>query len=190
MYRRQKNAWVNIVIFNDWFQNRLVPDVKKKLTELGQEPKPLLLLDNCSDGDELLSSDGQIVAKFLLPNVTSLMQPMDQDVIECLKRIYRKSILKDLTAQTEDDMLEFLKKIDILKVVEKILNAWEQIRPETLRKSWQNLIPFEESFLEESGVCSVSILNDDFVEKFAALNIVLEPSHIDGWFQNDGPGYK
>ena len=37
---------------------------------------------------------------------------------------------------------------------------------------------------------SESILNDDFVEKFAALNIVLEPFVIDGWFQNVGPGYE
>ena len=79
-------------------------------------------------------------------------------------------------------MLGFLKKIDILKVVEKISNAWEQIRPERVRKSWQKLIPLEASSLEESAVGLESILNDDFVEKFAALNIVLEPSDIDGWF--------
>ena len=35
-----------------------------------------------------------------------------------------------------------------------------------------------------------SILNDDFVEQFAALNIVLAPSDINEWFQNDGPGYE
>ena len=54
-----------IVILNDWFQNCFVPDVKKKLTELGQKPKALLLLHNCSahpNDDELVSSDGQIVA--------------------------------------------------------------------------------------------------------------------------------
>ena len=68
VYRSQKNAWVT-VIFNDWFQNCFVPDVKKSLTELGREPKARLRLDNCSahpSEDELVSSDGQIVAKFLL----------------------------------------------------------------------------------------------------------------------------
>ena len=85
-----------------------------------------MLLDNCSahpNENELESSDGEIVAKFLPPNVMSLIQPTDQGDLECLKRIYRKSILKDLISQTEDDMLGFLKKIDILKVVEKISNA-------------------------------------------------------------------
>ena len=33
VYRSQKNAWVNTVIFNDWFQNCFVPDVQKSLTE-------------------------------------------------------------------------------------------------------------------------------------------------------------
>ena len=69
---------------------------------------------------------------------------MDLSVLECLEKIYRQSILKDLISQTKDDMLRFFKKLVILKVVEKILNAWEQIRPEILRKSWQKLIPLED----------------------------------------------
>ena len=86
---------------------------RKKLTELGLGSKALLLLDNFTAHpyeDELMSSDGQIVAKFLPPNVTSLLQPMDQSVIECIKRIYHRSILKDLVSQTKDGMLGFLQK--------------------------------------------------------------------------------
>ena len=33
-------------------------------------------------------------------------------------------------------------------------------------------------------------LNDDFVEQFAALNIQLTTSDIDGWFHADGPDYE
>ena len=50
------------------------------------------------------------------------------------------------------------------------------------------IIPLEESFTEESTECSETPLNEKFVKQFAALNIVLGPSDIDGWFQNDGPG--
>ena len=39
-------------------------------------------------------------------------------------------------------------------------------------------------------MCSVSVLNDKFVEQFAELNIVLELSDIDRWFQNNCPGYE
>ena len=99
VYRSQKNTWVDTVILNNWFQNCFVHEVKKKLAQLGQEPKALMLLDNCSahpNENELVSNDGQIVARFLPPNVTSLIPPVDQGVLECLKRIYGKSVLKEL----------------------------------------------------------------------------------------------
>ena len=85
IYRSQKRFWVDMVIFNDWFQNHFVPNVKSKLTELGLEPNAMLLLDNCSahpSEEEIISDDGQIIAKFLPPNVASLIQPMGQGVLE------------------------------------------------------------------------------------------------------------
>ena len=115
---------------------------------------------------------------------------MDECVLECLKRIYRKSVLKEMISQTEADMLAFLKKIDMLSVVEKIANAREQVSPETLGKSWRKLISFDEFSLEENATCSESVLNDKFVEQFAALSIELTISDIDGWFQADGPDYE
>ena len=74
-------------LFREWFHNSFVPYVREKLTELGQECKAVLVLDNCSahpDQTELVSDDGKIIAKFLPPNVTSLIQPMDQGVIEAV----------------------------------------------------------------------------------------------------------
>ena len=133
-----------------------MPDVKKNLIELGQKPKAFLILDNCSahpSEDELVSNDDQIVTKFPPPNVTSLIQPMDQGVLECLKRIYRQSVLNELVFQTEGDILTFMKKIDMLRVVEKIANAWEQISPEKIRKSCEKLIPLDDSSLEDIAVC-------------------------------------
>ena len=78
----------------------------------------------------------------------------------------------------------------MLSVVEKIANAWEQVSPEALRKSWRKLISFDESSVEENATWSESVLNDEFVEQFAALNIKLMTSDIDGWFHADGPGYE
>ena len=44
--------------------------------------------------------------------------------------------------------------------------------------------------MEENVNSSETGLNDDFVEQFAALNIKLTTSAIDGWFHADGPGYE
>ena len=96
-YNNQSNAWMSTSIFSDWFHHTFVPTVRKKLRELGVEPKAVLVLDNCSahpNEDELVSEDQKIVAKFLPPNVTSLIQPMDQGVLESLKRCYRRKLLE------------------------------------------------------------------------------------------------
>ena len=85
VYRSQKNAWVNTSIFEDWFKTCFVPEVKKQLESMGQESKAILILDNCSahpDEHDLVSEDGNIVAKFLPPNVTALIQPINQGVLE------------------------------------------------------------------------------------------------------------
>ena len=44
--------------------------------------------------------------------------------------------------------------------------------------------------MEENAINSERGLNDDFVEQFAAINIELTTSDIDGWFHTDGPGYE
>ena len=96
-YYAQKSAWVTSEIFSDWFHGEFVPSVKKHLSEIGLTVKALLLLDNApSHPDEtvLQSSDKCIKAMFLPPNTTALIQPMDQGVLESLKRRCRKSLLR------------------------------------------------------------------------------------------------
>ena len=44
--------------------------------------------------------------------------------------------------------------------------------------------------MEENAISSERGLNDDFLEQFAALNIKLTTSDIDGWFHADGLGYE
>ena len=63
---------------------------KEKLIELGVEPKVLLIMANCSphpSEEELNTDDSSSKSHFLQPNVSSLIQPMDQGVLECMKRI-------------------------------------------------------------------------------------------------------
>ena len=84
-------------LFRDWFHHQFVPHVRNKLSSLGENPTALLLLDNCSahlDEEELISDDGEISTKFLPPNVTSLIQPMDQGVLQTLKKRYKKTLLR------------------------------------------------------------------------------------------------
>ena len=73
-----------------------MPLVREKLKSLGEKPKAVLVLDNCSahpDAEDLVSDDGAIYAKFLPANVTSLIQPMNQGVIQGgTRRCYCKGL--------------------------------------------------------------------------------------------------
>ena len=118
---------------------------------------------------------------------TSLIQPMDQDVLKCMKRIYRKSLLRDLIAQGGDNMITYLNGLYMLNVVERISTTWKQISPETIRKSWNKLIPVPDA--ANVDIMPSENINEQFVNAFAALNIV-SGDDIDSWLAEDGPGYE
>ena len=144
IYYAQKNAWVNAEIFSDWFHHHFVPAVKKHLTDRGLSVKALLLLDNAPAHPEattLMSSDKSITAMFLPLNTTALIQPMDQGVLEAMKRRYRKAILRKLLLEDQDgrSIVEFV-KINIKYVVYTIATAWDGVPALTIVKSWHNLL--------------------------------------------------
>ena len=58
----------------------------------------MLVLDNCSahpEPEELISDDGAIRAEFLPANVTSLIQPMDQGVIQAVNKKVQKEAVRE-----------------------------------------------------------------------------------------------
>ena len=162
-YRNQTNAWVNTTIFLSWFQDIFVPYVQNELRKMNLEPKAILILDNCSahpSVELLVSPDGLVTSTYLPPNVTSLVQPMDQGVLESLKRGYRKSLLRDHLL-SEDGLLDidlYLKKVNMKVVLEKVAIAWEGITPRSIRNSWNKLIPPSEepSSMPSSSDTSIS----------------------------------
>ena len=116
VYKSQKNAWADAAIFTDWFNCHFVPSVKKHLIQRGLTPKALLFLDNAPahpDCCVLVSHDKAIKAMFLPPNTTALIQPMDQGVLEALKRRYRRSMLQKLLLQDQagQSVIECIKSI-------------------------------------------------------------------------------
>lgn len=103
-YRNQKNAWMDATLFKAWFYEEFVPKVKRFLRENDLPEKAVLLIDNAGAHPSLsqLKSRG-VVVKFLPPNTTSLIQPMDQGVIVSFKRFYRKNLLQEILIYCNDD---------------------------------------------------------------------------------------
>lgn len=78
-------------LFKKWFDECFVPEVRKWLKDHNFPQKALLLLDNTPghpSGEELTTEDKCITAMFLPPNCTTLIQPMDQNIIQFVKQDY------------------------------------------------------------------------------------------------------
>ncbi|GFW57037.1 jerky protein homolog-like [Trichonephila clavipes] len=107
--------------------------------------KDRVTLMACSDafGTEELSS-GEIKAIFLPPNVTPLLQPMDQFVLQKLKQIYRKQFLRTLIEDDTVSLVAKIKQTNMKDVVYWSAESWENVTDQTLIKFWKKLWPILE----------------------------------------------
>lgn len=75
------NAWMTLELFDKWMQEVFLPTVA---AHHPQDKKVLLVVDNCSAHPDRKSyrtgvgNQLEVVVRFLPPNMTSQMQPMDQ----------------------------------------------------------------------------------------------------------------
>lgn len=142
-YFSSKNAWMTSWIFEEWFMKSFVPQVKAYQTEKNLPFKALLLVDNakchCSGG--LTSEDGFYKMMFLPPNCTSLIQPMDQNAIRITKMFYKKNLLSQIVAGTDQDLSIALKTLNLKDACVMLFRAWENVSSEIIRKCWDNLLP-------------------------------------------------
>ena len=104
----------------------------EKLASLGLE-QMAILLNNCAahpDEKDLVSEDGKIVAMYFPPNVTSLIQPMDQGVLKSLKWHYKNKLLHELIIEDENGtaITEFLKIVNTKVTAKLVAEAWDEIK--------------------------------------------------------------
>lgn len=145
-YKHQKSAWMSASLFELWFNEQFAPKVRDFLASKGLPQKALLLMDNAPSHPtaDVLKSGG-ITAMFFPANVTSLIQPMDQGVIETFKRGYRKLLLQTLVLCDENSSLEErLRTINIKHAIYWSAESWANVRQSTLKASWNNLLNPEE----------------------------------------------
>ena len=115
-------------IFTDWYKKLFIASVKERMSS--KTDKFLLILDNvpCHPSLNFLNViDPQFQVVFLPPNVTALVQSMDQGVIESMKKHYKANFLKALV------LLETVKSQDIKTFYKnwKLLDTAEPSEPHT-----------------------------------------------------------
>ena len=113
IYTSKRNAWMNSEIFAEWFKKDFVPAVKShQRSQSIRSPKALPLIDKCSaHPGELSSRDSSVTCLFLPPNMTSLIQPMDQGVLQAMKNRYKRKLLQKVICSQDIDQTQSIKNI-------------------------------------------------------------------------------
>lgn len=88
-YSSQSSAWMNVEIFMQWYQKEFIPRVLEHKEKTGNKGKVILLLDNAPSypsREKLNTIHPDFEVMYLPPNVTALIQPMDQSPISSTDR--------------------------------------------------------------------------------------------------------
>lgn len=86
-YKGNKKAWITQEIFKEWLEQSFIPQVRSHCAEKGlpSNSKVLLVVDNCGapPPSTVLERDNFKV-RFLPPNCTAVIQPLDQGLLQFL----------------------------------------------------------------------------------------------------------
>ena len=142
-YYGQKGGWMTQQIFLDWFNKEFIPKVTEFLRAKNLPLKAILILDNCRahpPSNVLKSEDGGIFALFLPPNVTPLIQPLDQGTIYALKCRYKSKFVRR-HIRGGSNFKEFLSNFELFDALVDCFSAWNEISNEAIRNSWNKILP-------------------------------------------------
>ncbi|XP_015429410.1 PREDICTED: jerky protein homolog-like [Dufourea novaeangliae] len=142
-YTHETNTWMSAAIFESWFKGDFVPEVVNFLKSKNLPQKAILLLENVSS-HPLISElkVGEIRAIFFPPNVTSLIQPLDQGIIEDMKNRYITNLLTYIINAQEDGLnyIEAMDSFSLKNAIELISDAWDQITHQRISNCWNKLL--------------------------------------------------
>ncbi|KAG7164919.1 Tigger transposable element-derived protein 1-like 12 [Homarus americanus] len=163
-------AWMFSTLSLSWFDDCFVPNVKKFCERQNVPFKILLLLDNAPGHSPLLlDRHPNVKVVFLPPNTTSILQPMDQELICNVKAAFstkKFKLLNDYTntreelrnlsdtttdsksEEDEDQQLaqqkilfkQFWRVFNIKKAVDFLVESWDQLSIATIRHAWRHVL--------------------------------------------------
>lgn len=128
-YMANTRAWMTRAIFGEWVQA-----FDRDMGRQGR--KVCLLLDNCSA--HIIEDDAElenVQLKFFPPNCTSIIQPLDQGVIQSVKRAYRERLIQRLLLNTQ---LGRETKVDLFMALQMIAASWCATRSAIIRNCFRH----------------------------------------------------
>ncbi|XP_076301090.1 uncharacterized protein LOC143219133 [Lasioglossum baleicum] len=142
IFKTQIKAGMNQPIFVDWFDNHFKKAVRQYQLENRLCGKVILLVNNSINHKFPIDykHDDTFEVRYLPPNTEPLIQPMDQGVIEKLKRRFRHKLSQHLLARG-CGIEESLEKYTIKDCLHTISASWEDLTCSDIQNAWKNIIP-------------------------------------------------
>ncbi|XP_017772604.1 PREDICTED: jerky protein homolog-like [Nicrophorus vespilloides] len=163
IYKRNVNSWIDRDIFSSWFKQFFVPAVRDHLTSNNLQPKALLILDNCSAHQTVLASeDGLIQTKFFIKSLPSTYQPIEQGLMQTVKKNYRTELLQSLI-DSDLPSTNFLDHFNYRNFASLLIHVWEKISRDQIVACWDNcfLFNFKGQFAEQPKLTAPLNINID-----------------------------
>lgn len=138
LYFWNKSSWVTRAIFEAWLT--LINN------EMEQSQRHIcLIIDNFS-GHVVRREFSHIKIVFLMPGLTSVLQPLDSGIIHSFKAHYRNLLVNLYLGHMENTNI---KKIDLKKTIKFISDAWLQTSEQTIINCWRHADVIEHCTLLE-----------------------------------------
>ncbi|XP_057335435.1 tigger transposable element-derived protein 6-like [Microplitis mediator] len=120
-YEANTKAWMTSEIFKEWLLK-----IDKKMIK--DKRNILLFIDNCT-AHNVIPPLKAIKVKFLPPNTTSKLQPLDQGIIKNFKSYYRKEVVRKLIGDMEQHSNSPITVLQAMRMADK---AWRSVSARTI----------------------------------------------------------
>ena len=106
--------------------------------------KVVMIIDNAPGHLQSISiEDENVRVVFLPPNMTSLLQPLDQGIIRCVKASYTRQVFEIIRAAIDVDpnlqVMDCWKSFTAADTITFIEAAMDELKPETVNACWKNV---------------------------------------------------
>ncbi len=131
-YTANKKAWMTSKLFEDWVAS-VNEEMEKKNRSI------LLVVDNCPAHPEIPEMSN-LTLKFLPPNTTSELQPMDRGIIKNFKMFYRKLLLRMVVSKSDVDGQSasvIANAVTVLDAIKWISEAWNCVTDCTIKNCFR-----------------------------------------------------
>nr|XP_012154409.1 PREDICTED: jerky protein homolog-like [Megachile rotundata]XP_012154410.1 PREDICTED: jerky protein homolog-like [Megachile rotundata] len=185
-YASHPNAMLSAKIFETWFKDDFVPHVLAFLRSRGLPEKAILLLDNIKlHLSASVLTVGGIRAVFLPTNITKLIQPMDQGVIEEIKNRYRSKLLTFImnVQGIGQSYNEAMKGFNVKHAINFVSDAWEEVMPKTICTCWKDLLNLPVEPIDQSEIITPEYIHEASKNIPQFENITLE--EVNKWIKVD-----